>query len=59
MEWASVVDITDVQGRLVRRMDLSAQRVWDLADASGRKVAPGVYLLRTPAGALSRLIITR
>lgn len=50
------LDVLDVQGRLVRTLadaDLPAgvhTRTWDLADASGHRLAPGVYLARAQAG---------
>jgi photosystem II stability/assembly factor-like uncharacterized protein len=43
------LEIFDVQGRLVRRLQtnrVSGESVWDARDASGRRVAPGVYLVR-------------
>jgi photosystem II stability/assembly factor-like uncharacterized protein len=43
------LEIFDVQGRLVRRLETnraSGESVWDARDASGRRVAPGVYLVR-------------
>ena len=43
------LEILDVAGRLVRSWTRSAAAgdfVWDLTDASGRRVAPGLYLAR-------------
>jgi hypothetical protein len=51
------LEVVDVQGRRVRLLadhDFTPARYeygWDLRDAAGRRVAPGVYLLRLASGA--------
>lgn len=53
---AMAVDIVDVAGRLVRRLESRAERAgeqvvtWDGRDTFGVPVAPGVYLARHRAG---------
>jgi hypothetical protein len=49
---AAEVEVIDLAGRRVRRIAAgvldagSTTLAWDLRDAEGRRVAPGVYLLR-------------
>jgi len=50
--------IYDLSGRKVRAFvtpvkDASAEMVWDLADASGARVPPGVYIWRVEVGPAS------
>jgi hypothetical protein len=41
------VSVFDIRGRMIRRIDASSpQAVWDLRDATGDLVAPGVYFLK-------------
>ncbi len=62
------VGIYDISGRLVRELSTglkpagSGQLVWDLADASGRRVAAGLYLVRARSAGrdwVQRLVVTR
>lgn len=51
--------VLDLAGRAVRSLDLEAGRngpawQWDLRDASGRRVSPGVYFMRVRMGDASR-----
>jgi hypothetical protein len=54
------LEVLDVAGRRVRLLadhDFTAARYefgWDLRDAAGRRVAPGIYLLRLSSGVESR-----
>jgi len=46
-EGAQVVEVIDAAGRRVARLQLAnGQGRWDLVDADGRQVAPGVYFIR-------------
>lgn len=61
-EGAAPVDVYDVHGRRVRRLETGADeagtRRWNLRDETGRPVAPGLYWVRR--GALSeRLVVLR
>jgi hypothetical protein len=46
------LDVLDLQGRIVRTLSRSPaaparySRRWDLADAAGNRVKPGVYFVR-------------
>jgi len=60
--------VYDVAGREVRGLYAGAQnagfhsRVWDLADDTGARVAPGLYVARLTAGGLetsTRIVVTR
>jgi flagellar hook assembly protein FlgD len=49
-----MVEIYDVLGRFVREDPISGGEAftWDLTDASGRRVSPGVYFLSVSTGSL-------
>jgi hypothetical protein len=54
---AASITVYGIDGRLVVRLERPAGRAsvaWDLKDASGRRVAPGIYVARTMGGGLSR-----
>ncbi len=50
------IDVFDVQGRAVRNLGLEEHPAgadvitWDLRDGAGRRVAPGIYLVRARLG---------
>jgi hypothetical protein len=50
------VGIYDIRGRLIKVIDRSSARanaggaIWDRTDASGRKAAPGLYIIKDQAG---------
>jgi hypothetical protein len=47
-ECASVVEVTDVAGRVIRRLvGRAPEVVWDCRDESGQPVPPGVYVWRS------------
>jgi hypothetical protein len=62
-EAALAIDIYDIRGRLITRVvkppgEVSA--TWDLRNASGSKVSPGIYLGRisgTPKGSVEKVVI--
>jgi hypothetical protein len=62
----ATLEVIDLQGRVVRTLSQGATapgrytRQWDLADAAGRRVDPGVYFvrLRTPTLARTRRLVT-
>jgi hypothetical protein len=62
---AGSVQVFSADGRLVRSLATVAMpetgplASWDLRDDAGRRVPPGVFLVRTPGGAASRLVVTR
>jgi hypothetical protein len=62
---AGAINLFDVTGRLVRRLDVTAgtQAVrWDGGAAGGRTVSPGVYFLRLSgqrAGGSARIVVVR
>ena len=48
--------VTDIAGRIIRHENLGARDTgwrWDGTDAAGRRVRPGVYLVRLNRGRLS------
>jgi hypothetical protein len=59
------VQILDVSGRLVRSVptvlmpETGPFASWDLQDESGHRVPAGVYVVRSPAGASARFVVTR
>ncbi len=58
------LQVFDVRGREVRSFDLAGAQeqrtVWDLCDASGRRVGSGVYVLRlTPIADGGSILVTR
>lgn len=60
-----VVQVFGADGRVVRSLPTAPMPEggpfanWDLQDESGRRVPAGVYLIRSPAGAAARLVVTR
>lgn len=62
---AGAIDLFDVTGRLVRRLDVTAGTSavhWDGGAADGRAVSPGVYFLRhagQEAGGSARVVVVR
>jgi hypothetical protein len=60
-----VVQVFGADGRLVRSLPTVAMpetgpfASWDLRDDAGRRVPAGVYMVRSPAGAAARLVVTR
>ena len=62
------IDVLDPSGRRVRVLDPgdrpagSSEATWDLRDGAGRKVGPGLYLVRAKLGGsytVRRLIVLR
>ncbi len=59
------VQVIGPDGRLVRSLatipmpQTGPFASWDLRDDAGRRVSAGVYLIRSPAGAAARLVVTR
>jgi hypothetical protein len=62
---AAVVQIFGADGSLVRSLPTVPMAKtdpivsWNLRDESDRRVPAGVYLIRSPAGATARLVVTR
>jgi hypothetical protein len=62
---AGAIDLFDVSGRLVRRLDVAAGTSavrWDGGAADGRRVSAGVYFLRYSgqrAGGSARVVVVR
>ncbi len=60
---ARALEVFDAGGRLVRRFERPAgtTAVWDRCDGSGRRVAPGVYLVRleSESGTVARQLIVQ
>lgn len=60
-----VVQVFGADGRLVRSLptvpmpETGPFASWDLRDEGGLRVPAGVYLVRSPAGATARLVVTR
>ena len=60
-----MVQVFGADGRLVRSLptvpmpETGPFASWDLRDESGGRVPAGVYLIRSPAGAAARLVVTR
>jgi hypothetical protein len=60
-----VVQVFGADGSLVRSLptvpmpETGPFANWDLRDESGRRVPAGVYMIRSPAGATARLVVTR
>jgi hypothetical protein len=61
----SPVQVFGVNGRLVRSFpaapwpETGPVAAWDLRDESGSRVPSGIYLVRTPSGAATRLVVAR
>lgn len=58
---ATVLTIHDVTGRRVASLERSGRDTitWDLTDAGGRRVTPGVYLVSVPGNATRQRITVR
>jgi hypothetical protein len=60
-----MVKVFGADGRLVRSLsaipmpEMGPLASWDLRDESGQRVPAGVYMVRSPAGATARLVVTR
>ena len=60
-----MVNVFGADGRLVRSLpaipmpEMGPLASWDLRDESGQRVPAGVYMVRSPAGAAARLVVTR
>jgi hypothetical protein len=60
-----MVKVFGADGRLVRSLptvpmpELGPLASWDLRNESGQRVPAGVYMVRSPAGAGARLVVTR
>jgi hypothetical protein len=63
----AIIDIVDVAGRLVRRLEAASDGAdgkvgWNATDASGRRVPAGVYFAIVPGGPtrlVTRLVVAR
>ena len=57
-----IIEIFDIQGRLVRKLELNASKggdktaIWDARDSSGRSLSSGIYFARVETRAAGRTI---
>jgi len=63
---SGVLEFLDLAGRVIRRFAVAAKTTdilrWDLRDATGRRVAPGVYLARyrhSQVAEVRRVVLTK